>query len=226
MTKCHTNFFNNFSGEKMNESANTGLGLIKTTIERVQNQNSVFTSALKKLVNSSEEDLRIFLGKKIDNNIIYTSVTSNGKTGQQWIDYFTAKGIQISDWAKDLLLSDEFVPTNGVTTELAIIKGVMFKDSERTVRNIRAEADKRGFTKPNPEVACLLRDKYSNAELEAMGLWYIVTMHEPIKDSVGDPDLLNVDRDDDSWLDADCGEPDNRFHDESGFAFAISQVSL
>jgi hypothetical protein len=43
---------------------NTGLGLIKATIERVQNKESLFNSVLKKLVNSSEEELSNFLNDK------------------------------------------------------------------------------------------------------------------------------------------------------------------
>jgi hypothetical protein len=50
----------------MEKRNNTGLGLIKTTIERAQNEKSLFNSALKKLVNSSEEELDNFLKGKID----------------------------------------------------------------------------------------------------------------------------------------------------------------
>lgn len=51
---------------KMNTQDNTGLGLIKTTIERAQNDKSLFNSALKKLVNSTEEELDDFLKRKIE----------------------------------------------------------------------------------------------------------------------------------------------------------------
>jgi len=50
----------------MEKQNNTGLGLIKTTIERVQNEKSLFNSALKKLVNSSEEELDGFLKMKLE----------------------------------------------------------------------------------------------------------------------------------------------------------------
>jgi hypothetical protein len=47
----------------METNTNTGLKLIKKTIERVDSKNGeLFTSALKKLVNSNEADLRRFLG--------------------------------------------------------------------------------------------------------------------------------------------------------------------
>lgn len=48
----------------MEKNENTGLGLIKATIERVQNQKSLFEEALKKLLNSSEEELGLFLNYK------------------------------------------------------------------------------------------------------------------------------------------------------------------
>ena len=50
----------------MEKQDNTGLGLITATIERVRNEQSLFNSALKKLVNSSEEELDDFLKRKID----------------------------------------------------------------------------------------------------------------------------------------------------------------
>ena len=53
----------------MNTTDNTGLGLIGATIERVRNEKSLFNSALKKLVNSSEEELDDFLKRKIDAQI-------------------------------------------------------------------------------------------------------------------------------------------------------------
>lgn len=49
----------------MKKIDNTGLGLIKATIERVQNEKSLFNSALKKLVNSTEKELDAFLKRKI-----------------------------------------------------------------------------------------------------------------------------------------------------------------
>jgi hypothetical protein len=94
------------------------------------------------------------------------------------------------------------------------------------MKKIRAEADKRKLSKPNAELACLIREKFTDKEIEAMGLSYIVTMHELINDSVGDPALLLADRGDDGrWLRAYYGRPDGRWFRAYGFAFAVSQVS-
>jgi len=44
---------------------NTGLGLIGAAIERVRNEKSLFGSALKKLVNLTEPELKGFLNMEI-----------------------------------------------------------------------------------------------------------------------------------------------------------------
>ena len=157
--------------------------------------------------------------------VIYFSVTSDGTTGSQWIERLESKSFRIGDYAKSVLLSPDFKPTCEVTTEIAILKGMLFTDNDRVTKKIRAEADKRKLTKPNAEIACLIREKFSDEEIEAMDLWWIVAMHEPIKDSVGDPDLLSTSRyDDGRWLHAYYGKPDYRWGRNNGFAFAVSQV--
>jgi len=153
-------------------------------------------------------------------------VTSNGKTGKEWIEYLEKNKYNIGDYAKELLLSDDFKPTKGVTYEIGIIKGDEFSDNERNTANIRKEAKKRGWITPNAEVACLIREKFTNEELEKMGLWAIITMHEPVKDSDGDPYLLHAYRSGGGlWLGAYYDDPDGRWIREYGFAFALSQVS-
>jgi len=157
--------------------------------------------------------------------VIYFSVTSDGTTGPQWIERLEKKGFRIGNYAKSIFYSDDFKPTNGVTTQIAVLKGEMFADSDRTTKNIRAEADKRKLIKPNAEVACLIREKFADEEIKAMDLWWIVTMHEPIKDSDGDPSLLSADRNvDGRWLSAGYDRPDRRWNRSNGFAFAFAQV--
>ncbi|MBU2109724.1 hypothetical protein KKB71_02085, partial [Patescibacteria group bacterium] len=143
------------------------------------------------------EDLRDHLQEAIEgkfnsvrqwrerDGVIYFSVTSDGTTGEGWISRLENKGFQVSDWAKSILRSPDFKPTS-VTTEIVVFKGRLFSDSNRTTKNIRAEAERRNLAKPNAETACLIREKFSDKEIESMELWWIVTMHDPIKDSDGD----------------------------------------
>ncbi len=148
--------------------------------------------------------------------------TSNGMTGKEWIKRFESKGIKIGDYAKYLLLSRDFKPSKkGTVHQVAVLKGSLFSDNDRTTANIRQEADKRKLGKLNAEVACLIRDMFTDKEIEAMGLYWIVTMHEPIKDSDGYPDLLGTSGyDSGSWLRACYDYPDNGWSRGDGFAFS------
>jgi len=155
--------------------------------------------------------------------VIRFSVTSDGTTGEQWIERLESKGHRISEYAKSILRSQEFKPTSDIIYEIAVLKGELFNDKDRVTTKIRQEAKDCQLGTPNVEIACLIREKFSNKELKEMGLYWIVIMHEPIKDSDGDPRLLSVDRGGDgSWLGTYFGNPDVKWHRDSGFAFDVS----
>lgn len=159
--------------------------------------------------------------------VIYLSVTSDGTTGPEWISRLESKGFRIGIYPRNVLCSKDFKPTSGITTEIAILKGMLFENSNRVTKKIRVEAESRKLTKPNAEVACLIRENFSDEEIEAMGLWWIVAMHEPINDSGGDPRLLCLDRGGHgSWLSTSYGSPGLEWLRGGGFAFVVSQVEL
>ena len=159
--------------------------------------------------------------------MIYIKVISDGTTGEQWIVRLEKKGFKLSKWAKDLLLSKDFNPTTGIVYTIAVLKGSLFTDSNRVTKKIRSEAAKRKLVTPNPEVACLIREMFTDYEIEAMGISWIVTFHKPIKDSDGDLSLLYTFRyDDGSWLSTHYDNPGSSWHSGYGFAFEVSQVSL
>ncbi|MBI2054320.1 MAG: hypothetical protein HYT36_03225 [Candidatus Staskawiczbacteria bacterium] len=161
-----------------------------------------------------------------EDGVIYFEVTSNGRTGLEWIEYLETPVFQVDKWAKDVLMSPDFKPTNGVIYRIAVIKGTLFSASDRITKKIRAEAKSRKLEKPNAEVVCLIRDAFSNEELKAMGLWEIVVFHDSIRDSAGGPRLLAVFRGfGGRWLHAYCDRPDVFWFSGCGFAFAVSQVS-
>ncbi|HCC04758.1 TPA: hypothetical protein DEP58_00450 [Patescibacteria group bacterium] len=159
-----------------------------------------------------------------EDGVIYFTVKSDGRTGKDWITCLEGNGFRVGDYAKQILCSPYFKPTSGVMTEVALLKGVLFEDQRRITKKIRAEAHKRNLTKPNAELACLTRMKFTDKDIEAMGLVWIVTMHEPINDTDGDQRLLNMDRyDDGCWLDACSVGPGDVWVPVSGFAFAVPQ---
>ena len=155
--------------------------------------------------------------------VIRFSVTSNNESGEGWIKRLEGKDFRVSNYAKSVLRSKDFKPTDDGPIEVAVLKGMIFEDNDRITEKIRAEADKRELLKPNAELACLICEKFTDEEIEAMGLWWIVAMHEPIKDSAGVPCLLGALRlGDGRWLDAYGDNPGYGWDREFGFAFAVS----
>ncbi len=155
--------------------------------------------------------------------VIYFSVMSDGTTGPQWIERLEKLSFRVRDYAKSVLRSPDFKPTNGMTYKIAILKGMLFEDNDLVTKNIRAEADRRNLTKPNAEVACLIRENFSDEEIEAMSLWWIIAMHEPIRDSGGVPRLLSASRGGGGrWLRVCFGGPGFGWGRVVGFAFVVS----
>jgi hypothetical protein len=180
-----------------------------------------------RMMNSGELQISVSKPKWTEKDgVIRFSVTSDGITGEEWISRLESKSFRVSDYAKSVLSSKGFKPTSGITYEIAVLKGEIFSDNDRITKNIRKEAKNRKLSDPNAEVACLVREKFSDKELEAMGLYWIVAMHEPIKDSGGDPRLLAAIRFDyGSWLHANFGCPGGEWGRGYVFAFVVSQVS-
>jgi len=193
-------------------------------------------NAIVKMLGGEEGALRFLRGELVvskparrwreEDGVIYFTVTSDGTTGPDWITRLEKQGFRIGSYAKSVLLSSAFEPTNGVATKIAVLKGEFFEAGDRVTENIRAAATRSGFVPPSAEAACLIREMFTDKEIEAMGLWWIVIMHEPINDSDGDPNLLGAGRyGDGRWLYAYFDEPGRRWNRGDGFAFAVSQVS-
>ena len=151
--------------------------------------------------------------------VITFTVTSDGTTGPEWIKRLEKGGFRVGDYAKQLLKKMD--TTDGVTTDVTVLKGELFSDNDRVTSKIRAEAESRGLTEPNPEIACLIRELFTDKELEEMGVWSMVAMHEPIEDADGYSVLLSADRGGGGrWLGTYYGRPDHRWHRDNSFAFA------
>lgn len=167
--------------------------------------------------------------------IIYFSVTSDGTTGEEWIARLESKKYEVSFYSRSVLLSPDFKPTKGVTTEVAVLKWVLFNAYDFVISKVCIEAERRELEKPNAEVACLIREKFTDKELMmGMSLSRIVVMSDTINDCRPKPTLLCVSCG--IWgflgfwgygggLEIDFGEPVYRWEHDDGFAFAVSQVS-
>lgn len=161
-----------------------------------------------------------------DEGNIHFTLTSNGFTCEQWEQQLGRLCYQFRNWTCDILRRARELPTNGVTYHIVVCPGDKISDFKRTTNKLCAWADKKGWVRPHWEVACLICNTFTKKQLEQMGL-DIVTMHKPIKDSVGNQSFLLV----------GCGVGGRRLHayaispnrqwtDDCGFAFVIPQVDL
>lgn len=124
-----------------------------------------------------------------EDGVIYFSVgPTDGTTGEGWIYRLKSKGIDLSGEAREVLQSPDFKPTSGVTTEVAVLRGRCFSADDSSIEDIRAyseglqTSDKRKLIAPSAELACLIREKFTDKEIEAMRLRDIIVMHEPLHD--------------------------------------------
>ena len=154
--------------------------------------------------------------------VIWT-VTSDGRSAEQLIVALEAKGIHVSNYAKDIMGKPAFKTMGGMTHRLVAIRGDEFEDDERTTKNIFKEAKRRGYRIPPAEVAPLLREKFSQEEL---GLPYVAVFHEPIRGSFGGPVVLELSQYVDAdWLSAWGAYDDDRWIRGFVFVFLAPQVS-
>ncbi len=154
-----------------NEFASAGLtaGQLNAIVKKLGGHDS----ALKFL----RDDLIVFdsaRGCDEKNDVIRFSITSKGITGPQWIKYFEEVGVAMSSSAEAMLRSGPFVPTNGITTKVAILRGTPVKKDydkysciESMIWNV---AKWRGLDKPNIELICLIMEKILNGDIELIQL--------------------------------------------------------
>ncbi|HBR71598.1 MAG TPA: hypothetical protein DEA27_02180, partial [Candidatus Moranbacteria bacterium] len=137
--------------EQLQELLGSGLlsDLLSSDTKRINRDEFRKVCGLKPLVFESV----VCPWREQDGVIYFMLPSTDGKTGSQWIERLEGKGFRLSKWAKDVLNSKDFKPTSGVISEIAVLKGMLWSDNQRTTRNIRAEADSRKLTKPNAEVA-------------------------------------------------------------------------
>jgi len=211
--------------------AGTPVGELNALVKNIMRQTGVpDANEAVRLVNSGEWIVsKPMCCWREQDGVIYMTVTSNGRTGPQWIKYLKGKGIVIGDYAKSVLHSKDFKPTRGVTYEIAILKSGLFAEKDCISCKIRFGAEGGIFTKsrklhtPNAEIACLIREVVSDKMLEDMCLWRIVAMHEPIKDCNDNLRLISVVGTGVSrGLSAVPGNPDSKWnYREDGFAFVF-----
>lgn len=132
---------------------------------------------------------------------IIVTITGLNFTGAQEIARLEAAGYRLSDLAKSCLLSkkaDSYDANHrlvaGREYKIALMPGrEIEKDSDRTTENLRKRGmELYGYDKPLAGIVPRIREAVSDKQLEEMGAWYAAALHDPIKDSGGDPLVLRA----------------------------------
>lgn len=109
--------------------------------------------------------------------IIYFSLRSHGVTGQEWTKN---PAFHLNNETRSTLCSRDFKSSSNVDYEVAVIKGSFFKKTRIMGSQIQETAHSLGFKKPKDELACLIRDGFSDQEIIKMGVTKLIVMHKPI----------------------------------------------
>ena len=113
-----------------------------------------------------------------ENGVITLDVRSDGTTGPEWVMRLEKLGYQLNADVKKLLRSPEyFIPTTGVQTIVRVLRRELFTGTLDALEKIRYFARTRmACSDATPEVACLVREKLVDMELEFMSFWSIVVV--------------------------------------------------
>lgn len=166
--------------------------------------------------NSGEEKLKKFIEIK--------TLVSDGRDGKNFLFDLENSKFSVLEYTKFVIESEEFNSTVTVGTKyrIAIMKGEEFTLDERMNKNIRKEIAKLGGIMPPAELAPLFRMSFSDEEIMALGLLWVIVMHEPINDSKAYPRLLSLAADGfGKKLGAFIGLETDKYHIKCGFIFLL-----
>ncbi len=149
------------------------------------------------------------------------NVEVGGKSAEQLISEIEAASINLSSYARSMLLNKaEFIPTKN-PEEMTLIRltvGDLGLKTSATTTQIFERAEELGLELCPPDTGPNYRLKYRN---QPLGEYFHIGM-KPISDSDGRPFVFNLDRSDDGlWLHNDWAVPGNTWDPGSKFVFRL-----
>ena len=171
-----------------------------------------------------------FAFERNEHGHVIVTFTGLDLTGAQEIERLEAAGYRVGDYAKSCFTStaDDGYDKNhrlvaGQLYKVALVPGKEIeRQSDRTTENLRKLGLRYGYGKPLGGHIPRIRESVSDKQMEDMSITYIASLHEPIKDSDGDPSVLHAGRRDDGpWVGACWGFPDFRWSGSGVFAFPV-----
>jgi hypothetical protein len=162
---------------------------------------------------------------------VIITITGLDLTGADEIKRLEEANFRVGDYAKSCFKStkaDGYDKNHrlvaGQPYKIALISGKEIeRDSDRLTANLQKLGEKYGYGKPLAGHIPRIREVVSDKMMEEMGIWYIASLHDPIKDSDGHPGVLDAGRDGGGpWVDACWDYPGSRWGGGGAFAFPVS----
>ncbi len=197
---------------------------------RGEGWNTRFGAARREVLSSSAFATTL---KRNEHGHVIITITGLDLTGAQEIERLEAAGYRMSDCAKSCLESanDDGYDKNhrlvaGRVCKIALVPSkAIARDSDRTTTALRKLGEEYGYGKPLAGHIPRICESVSYEQMEDMNIRYIASLHEPIKDSCGNPRVLNARRlDDGRWVNAHWDNPYNMWFDFGAFAFPVSVI--
>jgi hypothetical protein len=171
-----------------------------------------------------------FAFERNEHGHVIITFTGLDLTGADEIKRFEAAGFRVGDYAKYCFTStkaDGYDKNHrlvaGQTYKIALVPGKEIeRDSDRLTVNLQKLGEKYGYGKPLGGHIPRIRESVSDKQMKEMGFVYIVSLHDPIKDSGGFSRVLDARRRVDSrWVGTGWGRPNDQWSDSGAFAFPV-----
>ena len=109
----------------------------------------------------------------------------------------------------------------GQTYRVVLVPGKEIERiNDRTTAGLLAFGERLGYLRPQAGIIPRLRERLTDKQLEELGWWYIVALHQPIVDAGGSPNVLGLHRNDaNRGVGAYFGYPARQWNDSGAFAF-------
>ncbi len=172
-----------------------------------------------------------FVWERNEHGHIVLSIVVLDLTGEVEVKALRRQKYNVGSWAESCFKStneDGFDSVHrlvsGQTYRVVLVPGSEIENSsERATQNLLALGERYGYLRPQAGIIPRLRERLTDKQLEELGWWYIVALHQPIIDTGGSPGVLGLSRDGDGRrVDAGWDSPAHQWDAEGAFAFLVS----
>ena len=172
-----------------------------------------------------------FAFERNEHGHVIIAFTGLDLTGAQEVERLASGGYRAGGYAKSCFTStakDSYDANHrlvaGQSYKLSLVLGKEIKkDSDRTTANLRKLGmEKYGYGKPLGGHIPRTRETISDGQMEEMEIQYIASLHDPITDADGDPDVLSARRFGGGlWVYTCWDDPGRQWSVDGAFAFPV-----